>query len=206
MGDIQINVVQNEPLTFAEEGEFKELSDRGISLDTAKKYGVRCTVSPNGRIAKHIYPYYKDKEIVAYKERVLGDTGKQNFYSKGAIREAGLFGENLFKAGGKYITLVEGECDAMAAYELLGAKWPVVSIKSGAKGAERDVRASLEFLESFDTVIINFDEDKQGKEAAKRVARLLKPAKTKIMSLPEGFKDANDMLKNFNHIQQLSRG
>ena len=199
MGDIQINVVQNEPLTFAEEGEFKEISDRGISLDTAKKYGVRCTVSPNGRIAKHIYPYYKDKEIVAYKERVLGDTGKQNFYSKGAIREAGLFGENLFKEGGKYITLVEGECDAMAAYELLGSKWPVVSIKSGAKGAERDVRASLEFLESFDTVIINFDEDKQGKEAAKRVARLLKPAKTKIMALPEGFKDANDMLKQHNH-------
>ena len=181
------------------DGDFIALTDRGISLDTAKKYGVRCTVTPDGRIAKHLYPYYKDKEVVAYKERVLGDTGKQNFFSKGVIGEAGLFGEHLFQEGGKFVTLVEGECDAMAAYELLGSKWPVVSIKSGAKGAERDVRASLEFLESFDTVIINFDEDKQGKEAAKRVARLLKPAKTKIMSLPEGFKDANDMLKNYNH-------
>ena len=82
----------------------------------------------------------------------------------------------------------------MAAYEMLGSKWPVVSIRSGAQSAERDVKTSLEFLESFDNVIICFDYDKAGREAAKRVARVLKPSKAKIMSLPEGFKDANDVL------------
>ena len=199
VGERQINVISNEPLTFAEEGEYVALRDRGISQDTAKKYGVRCMTDSDGSIIKHLYPYYKDKEIVAYKERVLGSTGKENFFTRGAIKESGLFGEHIFQSGGKYVTLVEGECDAMAAYELLGSKWPVVSIRSGANGAERDVKASLEYLESFDTVIINFDEDKAGREAAKRVARLLKPSKAKIMSLPEGFKDANDMLKKQDH-------
>jgi twinkle protein len=198
-GDIEINLIEKEPITFAEEGEYVPLRDRGISEETAKKYGVRCILDSGGNITKHLYPYYKDKEIVAYKERVLGSTGKQNFFSKGAIGSAGLFGEQMFQAGGKYVTLVEGECDAMAAYELLGSKWPVLSVRSGAQGAERDVKASLEYLESFDTVIINFDEDKVGRESARRVARLLKPSKAKIMSLPEGFKDANDMLNKHDH-------
>ena len=199
MGEPNINVINSEPLTFPEEGEYVALTDRGISEDTAKKYGVRCTLFSDGSIQKHLYPYYKEKEIIAYKERILGSTGKENFFSKGAIRDAGLFGQHIFSEGGKYVTLVEGECDAMAAYELLGSKWAVVSIRSGANGAERDVKASLEYLESFETVIINFDEDKAGREAAKRVARLLKPSKAKIMRLPEGFKDANDMLRKNNH-------
>tara|TARA_E500000318_G_scaffold93443_1_gene92552 strand:- start:1887 stop:3590 length:1704 start_codon:yes stop_codon:yes gene_type:complete len=203
MGESNINVINTEPLTFSEEGEYVALNDRGISEETAKRYGVRCILGSDGSIKKHLYPYYKEKELVAFKERVLGSTGKENFYSRGSIRDAGLFGQHIFQEGGKYITLVEGECDAMAAYELLGSKWPVVSIRSGANGAERDVKASLEYLESFDTVIINFDEDKAGIESAKRVARLLRPSKAKIMRMPEGFKDANDMLRKHDHTNYV---
>ena len=92
----------------------------------------------------------------------------------------------------------------MAAYELLGSKWPVVSIKSGAAAAERDVKNSLEFLESFDCIVINFDNDKHGKEAAVKVARLLTPGKAKILSLPEEFKDANDVLRQGRHSTYVS--
>jgi hypothetical protein len=53
------------------------------------------------------------------------------------ISEAVLFGQNLYysKGFGKYVTVCEGEIDAMSAYELLGSKWPVVSIKNGAQSA-----------------------------------------------------------------------
>ena len=115
-----------------------------------------------------------------------------------------MFGEQLFKSGGKFITVVEGECDAMAAYELLGSKWPVVSIKSGAQGGARDVKNSLEFLESFDTVVLCFDSDTVGKDGAKAIAKLLTPNKAKIMTLPEGFKDPNDMLKERKHSSLCS--
>ena len=172
------------------EGNFIGLTDRGISAETAKKYGVKA-IQQGGKITKHLYPYYVSNEITAYKIR----ESNKMFTWRGNAQGSGLFGEQLFQAGGKYITLVEGECDAMAAYELLGSKWPVVSIKNGASGAVRDVKNSLEFLESFDNVIINFDNDKQGKEAAVKVARVLSPAKAKILSLTSDFKDANDMLR-----------
>ena len=113
----------------------------------------------------------------------------------GPPTDTGLFGQQFAQAGGKFITLTEGECDAMAAYELLGSKWPVVSIKSGAAGAVKDVKESLEFLETFENIVIAFDADKPGQEAARKVARLLRPGSAKIMTFPEGFKDPNDMLR-----------
>ena len=184
------------------EGTFNPLRDRGISEVTAKKYGVKSTTNSNGDITRHFYPYYNGSEEVAYKTRIVDGKG---FMATGPISDCGLFGQQLISdKGGKYITLVEGECDAMAAYELLGSKWPVVSIKNGAQGAERDVRNQLEFLERFDNIIICFDSDKPGQEAAKKVARILKPNKAKIMVIPDGFKDANDMLRNNQHSSYVN--
>lgn len=190
---------RNSKMNNSPTATFNELTDRKISLATAKKYGVKSTTL-NGKIDKHYYPYYNGHELSGTKIR------KQNkdFAWTGSPKEVGLFGENLFKAGGKFITLTEGECDAMAAYELMGSKWPVVSIKSGAQGGIGDVKNSLEYLESFDAVVINFDNDKYGKEAAQAVAKLLTPKKAKIMTLPVDYKDANDMLRQGRHAAYVS--
>ena len=119
------------------EGSFIALTDRGISLETAKKYGVKAVKNQSSnQIMRHLYPYYVANEITGYKVR----EPNKMFSWRGNPQGSGLFGEQLFKAGGKYITIVEGECDAMAAYELLGSKWPVVSIKNGASGAVRDTK------------------------------------------------------------------
>tara|TARA_R110001606_G_scaffold28764_3_gene90572 strand:- start:1047 stop:2339 length:1293 start_codon:yes stop_codon:yes gene_type:complete len=116
----------------------------------------------------------------------------------GSFNGTGLFGEQLFQKA-KYVTITEGECDAMACYELMGSKWASVSIKRGSSGAVKDIKESLEFLESFENVVICFDSDKQGQEAAKKVAMLFQPSKAKVMKLPEGYKDANDMLRQNKH-------
>ena len=173
------------------EGSFLALNDRGIALATAKKYNVKSIANKEGKIIRHFYPYCVASEITSYKVR---EDGKY-FTWRGNSQGTGLFGQSIFKDSGKFITLVEGECDAMSAYEMLGSKWPVVSVKSGAAGAAKDVKNSIEFLEKFDCVVINFDSDKAGLEAAKKVARLLTPGKAKIQVLPDDFKDANDMLK-----------
>ena len=178
---------------------FTELTDRKLSLATAKKYGVKATLV-NGVVASHHYPYFNGHELAATKIRKKDKA----FTWSGTPKEVGLFGENLFKAGGKFITLTEGECDAMAAYELMGSKWPAVSVKSGAGGGVGDVKANLEYLESFENVVINFDNDKPGKEAAIEIAKLLTPGKAKIMSLPVDFKDANDMLRQGRHSAYVS--
>jgi twinkle protein len=177
------------------DGSFNALTDRSISLDTAKKYGVKSILNSKGDVDTHIYPYYNVNEIGAFK---LRDTNK-TFFWQGSSTGTGLFGQQLFQEGGKYITITEGECDAMAAYELLGSKWPVVSLKNGAAGAVRDIKSSLEFLEKFEKIVINFDSDTSGREAARKAARLFTPGKALILSLPEEFKDANDMLRSGNH-------
>ena len=179
--------------------QFHELTDRKISLESAKKFGVKSTVS-NNNVTSHHYPYYNQNEYVGTKIR----KANKEFTWTGNAKESGLFGEQLFKAGGKFITLVEGECDAMAAYELMGSKWPVVSVKNGAGGGVKDVKNSLEFLESFDSVVICFDNDKAGKDAARMIAKLLTPGKAKLMTLPTDFKDPNDMLRQGRHATYVS--
>jgi len=180
---------------MVDEGQFSALTDRKISQATATKYGVKCVHDLQGNVVKHLYPYYNGHELSATKYRNVKD---KDFFVSGTYNDTGLFGQQLFK-GGKYVTIVEGECDAMSAYELLGSKWAVVSIKRGAQGAVRDVKESLEFFEEFENVIIAFDNDKAGKEASIKVARLFKPSKAKILTLPHGYKDPNDMLRSNRH-------
>ena len=191
-------VVENETTTPANPhgGDFVALTDRRISEATARKYGVKSILSSSGDIVQHIYPYYNKHELSATKTRYVRD---KNFSVSGSFNGTGLFGEQLFQSGGKAITITEGECDAMACYELIGSKWASVSIKRGASGAVKDIKESLEFLESFESIVICFDNDKQGIEASKKVAMLFQPSKAKIMSLPNGYKDANDMLRQNKH-------
>jgi len=71
-------------------------------------------------------------------------------------------------------------------------KWPVVSIRSGCSGAVRDIKENLEYLETFESVVICFDNDKAGQDAARSVLDLFSPNKAKNVTLP--MKDASDML------------
>jgi len=191
-GDVDsLEEKQETVIQFSDQGEFKDIPDRKISEETCKTYGVRVIEGSNG-IIQHIYPYFADFNTeVARKIRY---TQNKSFTFSGAAGEAHMFGCQAFKAGGKYLTVCEGELDAMAAHQMTGNRWPCISLKNGASGAPRDFKRDIEYLESFDNVILCFDMDKPGQEAARKVAKLLKPGKCKVMKLPEGFKDANDML------------
>ena len=190
-----LNTTETKTPDTVGEGKFIALTDRNISQATAQKYGVKAVQNLKGEVIKHFYPYYNGHELGATKIR---NSVTKDFFIQGGYNGTGLFGQQLFK-GGKYITVTEGECDAMAAYELLGSKWAVVSIKRGAQGAVTDIKESLEFFDNFENVIIAFDNDKAGKDAAVKVARLFKPSKAKILNFPNGWKDANDMLKSNKH-------
>jgi twinkle protein len=184
------------PANLTHGGMFASLTDRNISADTAKKYGVKVVYDGNGELSQHLYPYYNNNELTAHKIRYVKD---KRFSTEGNFEGTGLFGQHLFKEGGKYLTIVEGECDAMSAYELLGSKWAVVSIKRGAQSAVKDIKESLEYVESFNNVVLCFDKDQAGKESAQEVAKIIKPNKCKIVTLPEGYKDPNDMLRSKNY-------
>ena len=174
-------------------GVVAAIPDRRINQDTARRYGVTVEYGVDGKITKHHYPYY-DRDTGTATGTKVRIVDNKAFYSTGGFDNAGLFGQQAFKSGGKYITVTEGETDAMAVNEMFDGKWPAVSIRSGAAGAAKDIKANLEWLETFDNVVVCFDSDKAGQEAAKSVLNLFTPNKAKNVTLP--MKDAGDMLRD----------
>jgi twinkle protein len=87
-------------------------------------------------------------------------------------------------------------------YEMLGSRYPVVSVSKGAAGAVKDFKQNLEWLEGFENVVICFDNDPAGREAAEKCAQILSPNKAKIVTLT-AYKDASDYLKN-NKVRQFT--
>lgn len=173
------------PIAVTLKGSVLPIKDRGISRSTCEKFGV---TSDEGH---HYYPYTDNSgKLLCYKERNCSD---KTFSIKGNFKEATLFGQSLFHSGGKYVTVYEGELDALAGYQLTGSQWPSVSIRNGAQAALKDCKAQFEWLDSFDNVVICFDADEPGKKAAKEVAELF-GQKAKIVKHLAGYKDACDYL------------
>lgn len=164
---------------------YKAIPERGITRATCEKYGVAATDE------KHVYPYYDaDGKAIAQKVRFVD---KKEFAASGNFKEAVLFGQQLHLPGGKYITVTEGELDALAAFQMTGSQWAVVSIKNGASAALKDCKAQFEYLDSFENIVICFDNDEPGKKAAKEVAELF-GSKAKVVKMHPGRKDACDYL------------
>jgi twinkle protein len=177
--------------------DFKGIADRSITKATVAKYGVTVMGDDN-----HVYPYFDtDKHHQANKVRYPGKT----FNIEGAWPKTTMFGQQLFEPGeAKQITIVEGELDALAAYQMLGSRFPVVSVRTGAKSSKNDIAANFEYLNAFETIVICFDKDEPhfkpdgstyypGQDAAKEVANMFEPGKVRLFT-PRDFKDACDYL------------
>jgi twinkle protein len=168
-------------------GVVKAIMDRGILSSSAEFYGV------TDYLGNHYYPYADETgTIVAAKVR---NVENKDFRVEGAWAKATLFGQQKFNSGGKFVTIVEGELDALAAFQMTGSKYPVVSVRNGAAAALKDCKTQYEWLDSFETIVVCFDADEPGKKAAQEVAELF-GAKCKIFKASNGYKDACDYLKD----------
>ena len=166
-------------------------SDRRIAQSSASRYHVK--VDSNNQV---FFPYY-DKQGLLTAYKVRGED--KSFKSIGDIKKGLLFGQQLFSKGGNAVTIVEGEFDALAAQQMLG-NYPVVSIKNGAQSALSDVKANYEWLDSFDKIVICFDNDEPGIKAANDVAEFF-GSKAHIFKHTEDVKDACDWLTSRQEAQ-----
>ena len=187
----------------------RALIERGIRKETAEYFGVKVAVdsADSEKVTEHYYPYVTmaDKSLSAYKVRRI--EGKQ-FYSIGKMQGTMLFGQyQAMSTGSLKIFITEGECDAMALYQVLmdqqkGTQWEqyrpaVVSLARGADKSEEATKVlnelgeHQEFLNKFQEIIFVFDQDQAGENSARAASRLF-PGKAKIANLP--LKDANEML------------
>ena len=161
-------------------GGFK---DRRITLAASSRYGVTQTDELT------IFPYFsKDNNKQGQKVRTLD----KKMWFEGEKQKTLLFGQQLFTKGGKFVTIVEGEFDALAAYQMLG-NYPVVSVRTGAQSALSDCKEHFEWLDTFDSIVISMDGDEAGRKAAAEVAELF-GSKAKVMKHIADCKDACDYL------------
>ncbi len=184
------------------EGEYAALPSRSISEDVCKRFKYQVGTVPDDYPAKpgsrlhalrgewvHIENYFdasgtrvgqklraKDKQFA-----VIGDVGGV------------FFGRQAVPAGGKQIVITEGAIDALS-YAEVRKNWPVVSIPNGAESAPATLKANLEWLETFDKVILCFDNDDPGQKAAEACKFILSPGKTFIAKLNPEYKDFNEAL------------
>ena len=166
--------------------EITDLVARLIKSETCAKYsyysakigGKRCQVACYYSLSGELIGQkirYPDKTF-----RVLGDVSKS------------LYGAHLWSKG-KKIVITEGEVDCLTMAQVQNLKWPVVSIPNGAQGAKKTLAANLDYLSNFDEIILMFDMDEPGRDAAKACAEMLPSGRAYIANLPE--KDPNECLK-----------
>lgn len=167
--------------------EFRALKARGISLETCRKFSYG--IGADGQGAYQAATYHDSKgRPVAQKVRRAG----KSFSITGEFKTTGLFGQHLWREGGKRVIITEGEIDCMSAAQVLGNTWPVVSLPTGAAGAKKALAKALAWLNGYESVLLCFDQDEAGREAVEACAPLFRPGQVKIVSLPR--KDASEML------------
>jgi len=169
------------------EGDCKPLIKRKINTDTVNKFNYQ-TGKHNGKSVQIANYYDKDNKLVAQKLRYPD----KSFQWIGDSKKAVLFGQNLWRNGGKTVCVLEGEIDCMSLSAIQNNKWACVSIKTGSQGAKKDLQQQLEWLEKFESIVLMMDSDAAGKAAAQECSKIFTPGKCKIATLP--LKDANEML------------
>lgn len=195
-------ITRNVVLQEIDKMKIRAIPDRGIPREAAEKYSV--WINDKG---EHVYPYFD--RVGNHRANKIRFADKKGFLVSGEWKETGLFGQQLFPPGSaRTISIVEGELDALSAWEMTRkgdpSGFPVVSVKSASE-ADKNVADNFEYLNSFPEIVICFDKDDEhvrpdgtkffpGQEAAVRVAAMFPLGKVRLLTLQEG-KDANDYLR-----------
>lgn len=167
---------------------YKALRTRGISEETCRRFGYKY-VEHNGEVKQAASYYWNGKEVAQHLR-----TADKRFSWVGDTNRLELFGQHLWNSGGKRLVITEGEIDCLTVAQAFNLRWAVVSVPNGAQSAKKYIKMNLEFVESFDEVVLSFDSDEQGKKAVEECALLLTPGKVKVADWTP-YKDPNEMLQ-----------
>ena len=169
------------------DAEPQALVKRSINLNTCKlwDYGVAKRNGTTVQVAT-----YRDSKGKAVAQKLRYPD--KSFQILGDASKMGLWGQHLWQGGGRMVTITEGEIDSMSISQMSGNQYAVVSLPNGAQGAHKAIANSLEWLSTFDRVVLMFDQDEAGQKAVEKCASILPIGKAMIAKLP--LKDANEML------------
>lgn len=173
---------------FPHDAVAKPLNSRGIDEETCRRWGY-LQGKFKGQGAQFAIYRNSKKEPVKAKVRLAG----KEFAQIGDTKSLLLYGQHLWPAGGRKLVITEGELDALSVSMAQGHKYPVVSIPNGASGAAKALKANYEWINSFEQIVLWFDQDKPGQEATAECAPLFPPGKVYVVR--SDLKDANEYVQ-----------
>jgi twinkle protein len=130
---------------------------------------------------------YRDGSGEVVGQKIKG--ANKEFSVRGDLKKAGFWQQHRWPGGKRNLLITEGETDLLAWQTISGDRFPAVALPTGVAGAVKLVQKQIEYIESFERVVICFDNDKPGREAAVAVAAVMRPGKACLMRLPTGFND-----------------
>ena len=163
------------------------VASRGITAETMEFFGVRTLQQGDSVLQEYIYPS-GGKKI-----RTLPKT-----FRAYQLKTDEFFGADKFTAGtSKYVTITEGELDALSVWQMLGGTNsrypnPVVSLPSATPSGKL-WKNNMDWLNSFEKIILSVDTDGPGNEIAQKINNLFP---NKVYRVDHSvYKDANEFLQ-----------
>lgn len=199
---------KKDPITIKEAKEFiasigyVSNNYRGIRDDISEFFGHLTELDENNKVKARYYPETLKGKIQGYKCRNHPKNFRYgNRGSTGSTND--LSGMSKFRGGGRTVIIVGGEEDKAAAYQMLLDYYKsrdqehfvpaVVSPTTGEGSAPNQLKRNYEYLDQFENIILGYDNDTAGIEAAKNSAKVLPKGKVKIATWSGG--DPNAMLQ-----------
>ena len=173
------------------QGHYEAIEPRGITEDTCKKCDYQIGQLSNGERV-HIQLIKDDSgRLIDQKTR----NRQKDFKWLGGSKYQGIIGSWSWPADGRRVVITEGEIDRMSVSQAFDNKYATGSLPNGAGTAKKAILADYEKLCRFESIVLCFDNDEPGQKALQEACELLPVGKVKIMTLPEGTKDANEALQ-----------
>jgi len=158
---------------------YEYLVSRGFTIETIKHFRI------GAREGQVLFPYFKHGILSNIKYRDITDKHKQTIETGAA--------PTLFNRDQVYdntLIICEGEFDAMALYQY---GFNATSCPNGVSALQW-IDVEWEYLETFSSIILCYDNDSAGQEWVAKVASRLGEWKCRNVIFP--FKDANECLMN----------
>jgi len=167
----------------------KYLHRRGFTDETIKYFRIGAEDADTVML-----PYYRNDELVNVKYRSISDKKKMRTEKEA---EPILFNRDSIQD--ERLVICEGEYDAMALHQYAVE---AVSVPMGA-GNHQWIETEWEYLETFETVCLCFDNDAAGQMNAREIAKKLGEWRCRLVTLPK--KDANECLVSGIQVDEIIR-
>ena len=200
------NIITQEQIKEIQSKDIRGWRERKIKKSTCERYGVYTDFNEDDTVRYRYYPSTEGGELVGY--HVRDDKVKQAkkydksiktqpFFPIGKVKTScELFGQSLFPKNGKYLVITGGEEDTMAVYQSLkksNYETPVISPTCGETGAFRQIQSNFAYINSYEKIVLMLDNDKAGREASDKIAKLFGAGKCSIANL--SYKDPCEYLQ-----------